>query len=382
MKRNKVIIIIISILVILGSFVLAHILGQKPKVEAKPAAVAKTYVTVMRVSKGDFYPHIQAMGQVQATNQVDLKAEVSGKITEINKNFVPGGFIKKGDVIIKIEDNNYKLAYSQAKADYENANASYKKALGDQAQAREELQMYERSTGKKVKDSYLVLRKPALDQAAAELAKAQSALDRAKLDLSRTVIKAPFNSIVYSRNVSYSGYVTPDQAVASLVSTDSYWVNASIPVGDLKVIDFTNLTNKVLVTLSNNRGTRDANIFKLQNYLGDTVRYVGLLLTVDDPLLLKQKGKTAQGSTLLLGDYVKVNIEGKALKNVYRIPLYTLRDNSTIWIDDNGVLKVSEVKVEFQDEDYAYVTGLNDGDLIINSDISIVSPGMLLEIGE
>ncbi len=83
------------------------------------------------------------------------------------------------------------------------------------------------------------------------------------------------------------------------------------------------------------RGT----VIKLLGELGAEGRMARVLVEIKDPLGLNSTGK--KHSPLLIGEYVRMEIEGRQLKNVYRIPRTALRDNTRIWLVSNdGKLEI------------------------------------------
>ena len=81
---------------------------------------------------------------------------------------------------------------------------------------------------------------------------------------------------------------------------------------------------------------------------------------------------------LILGEYVRVAIQGRALDNVYRIPRSALRDNARIWIArDDETLQIREVTPLWRDADYVLLQdGLAPGERLILSDLTAAVDGM------
>lgn len=81
---------------------------------------------------------------------------------------------------------------------------------------------------------------------------------------------------------------------------------------------------------------------------------------------------------LIIGEYVRVAIQGRALDNVYRIPRTALRDNARIWIArDDETLQIREVAPLWRDADYVLLQeGLAPGERLIISDLTAAVDGM------
>jgi multidrug efflux pump subunit AcrA (membrane-fusion protein) len=105
-----------------------------------------------------------------------------------------------------------------------------------------------------------------------------------------------------------------------------------------------------------------------------------VLLEVKDPLGLNLSEK--KHPPLLIGEYVRMEIEGRQLKNVFRIPRTALRDNAQIWLVSNGgKLEIRTVETLWRDEQSVLLTdGLQPGEQLIVSDLSKPVDGMPLQV--
>ena len=124
--------------------------------------------------------------------------------------------MKKGDVLVRIDARDIHLSIEQQRAAGARANADLALERGRKAVAEQEWQLF---AGDKAQgEADLALRGPQLRTAEVGLKGAKSGLDQAKLQLSRTVIRAPFDALVRSNSVEVGRLVSPNQAVATLVA--------------------------------------------------------------------------------------------------------------------------------------------------------------------
>jgi hypothetical protein len=101
-----------------------------------------------------------------------------------------------------------------------------------------------------------------------------------------------------------------------------------------------------------------------------------LLVEVNDPLdLRKQERKQPM---LLLGEYVRVEITGEELQDVYRIPRSALHNDSEVWImDDDNNLEIRPVQTTWRDEESVIVRhGFTPGEQLVISDLAAPVAGM------
>jgi multidrug efflux pump subunit AcrA (membrane-fusion protein) len=85
------------------------------------------------------------------------------------------------------------------------------------------------------------------------------------------------------------------------------------------------------------------------------------------------------------GMFVRVDIEGREVKDIYRLPRYAIRRGREVWIaagtEEIKTLTVHPVEVVRMDKMFAYVAaGLNEGDLIITSALETVVNGMAVRV--
>lgn len=144
-------------------------------------------VEAKKVITGTTLREVKSIGTLKANAEVVIKAEISGKISEIL--FEEGSKVHKGDTLIKFEDDLYKAEkdkyeaeYTMMKAEYERMDNLYKQKVGS---------------------------KKAYDEAFAKMQSAQAQLASATAQLARTVIKAPFDGTIGI----LKGSVTPGNMV-------------------------------------------------------------------------------------------------------------------------------------------------------------------------
>jgi hypothetical protein len=123
-------------------------------------------------------------------------------------------------------------------------------------------------------------------------------------------------------------------------------------------------------------------VIKLLGDLETEGRMARILVEVKDPLGLKVKEKYQL--PLLIGEYVRIEIEGRKLQNVYRIPRSALRDDANIWMaTDDGRLEIRSVKILWRDAQTVLLgEGLEPNSRLIVSDLAAPVNGMPVQIAE
>ena len=377
--------IFISILIILiGIAVFMFFTRDKPKTKkAKPERIPPL-VDVVRVKAEDRQIVVPALGTVTAEQEVDLKPMVSGEIIMVSPEFIPGGLFKKGDVILKIDPADYHIDIKRKEASVSSSKATLEIEMGYQDVAREELTLMEVTSGKKVEESGLALRKPQLDQAQAQVDAARADLEAARLNLKRTIIRAPFNCMVSARSVNTGSQVSVQSVIATLIGTENYWISATVPVAQLKWLripqDRSERGSSVKIKRRYQNGRFDSpftgQVIRLTGTLTEQSRMGTVIVRVFDPLVLVT---SVMRTPLLLGSYVSIEIEGKTVHNAIVIPRKALRDNDTVWVLKEGRLRILKTEAFWKGEDEIYLsTGIEAGDALILSGLSSPVEGMKL----
>ena len=330
---------------------------------------------------------VRAMGTVIPAMEMVLKPRVSGEVTAIHPEFTEGGFLKKGTKVLQIDPRDYELVVVQRQSKVANAGYALKLELGHQEVAQREWELLKGDKPAKPADLELALRKPHLDKARADLAAAQAELEQAKLDLARTAVRAPFNAIVRSSRVEVGSQVSPQEALAELVGANEYWIQTSVPVDRLKWIRIPRRAgdsgSEARIIYGGGPGgtsERKGRIVKLLGDLAEDGRMARVLVSVKDPLNLAENN--AKRSPLLIGEYVRVEIIGLEIKDVFKIPRTALRDNGKIWLaGDDDKLHIRPVEVQRRGPEFVLVRdGLKDQERLILSDLATPVEGMDLRI--
>ncbi|MBI1300786.1 MAG: efflux RND transporter periplasmic adaptor subunit [Alphaproteobacteria bacterium] len=362
-----------------------YFIANPAKTERKEHETPKVFVRVQPVILGSHEIKIDILGRVAPARSTELKARISGEVVETSNSFVPGGFFEKGEVILTIDPTDYELDLKMQQAAVKQAEAALNIELGRQQIAQNELKIIEESTGQKIQNNDLALRKPQLAQIKADIEAARAQLNQAELNLERTTIRAPFNALIVTRDTNLGNVVSTQDILATIVDTDTFWVLGEIAVQDLRFLDVPKTIedsgSKAEIILGDERGTRIGKILKVSGTLGEQSRLAEVIVEVDDPLLLKTEDATK--SPLVLRDFVRMHLIGKMLRNTAKIRPSLLRRDNTVWLERNGKLFIQPVTIIYQDREFMYVTsGLENGDRIITSNIVTPMNGMDISVKE
>ena len=339
-----------------------------------------TAVETVTAHPEDMPVEVRVTGTVKAAKQVTLTPEVTGRIVKLSRNLIPGSHFKKGQLIARIDPKEYLLALTQEKSRIGQAELNLKVEHGRGAVAEEEWKLIVGDLGEGESVSQLALRKPHLEAAEQDAESAKSSLEKAKLNLKRTVLRAPFNAMVLQKNVDVGQLVGPTTPVTTLMGTDELWVDVSVPVAQLASVDIPgiNAEKGSVATVIQRIGTdqtivRKGEVIRLQGQLDPENRTANLLVSIKHPF-------EAEGAALplLAGAYVEVRITGRDMKGVYEIPRAALREDAYVWrVGKGSTLEKADVTVGWDTRETAVIThGLAPGDEIVTSPLSFPIEGM------
>lgn len=356
-----------------------YIKKSAPRAQKRPPARVLPLVKTERLFPDTHQVRVTAMGSVIPAREMTLKTRVPGEIKSVHPEFVQGGFIPAGERVLKIDPTDYDLAIARAKSAVVNAQYELKVEMGYQDVARREWSLLNPHQAADSQEEELALRKPHLAKAQSDLAAAQADLDQARLNLSRTDITAPFNAIVRQKHVVAGSQVSAQDNLAELVGTDEYWIQVSLPVERLAWIRIprSNRQQGAAVTVVYRGNRRQGRVIRLLSDLEIQGRMARILVSVKDPLGLHSENR-GSGPPLLIGEYVRVDIEGQKLEDVYRIPRSALRDGDTIWtLSSEDQLKIVPVVTVWRDADHVLIeNGIVPGQRIVVSDLPAAVDGM------
>lgn len=189
--------------------------------QEKAAAPQATLVRSMQVIKRDTPLVYDYTGFVQAQQEMELKAQVSGQIT--GKYFNGGDTVQVGQVLYTIDPRTYRANLLQAQANLANARAALATASVD---AERYTKLYEQSAvSKQTLDNAIMAR----DQAQANVNAQEALVENAQIDMNETSVTAPFTGRIDTTALEVGNYVTDGQTtMATISNTDPVFVEFSI----------------------------------------------------------------------------------------------------------------------------------------------------------
>jgi len=373
----------LSIGVVVASILAAVVLvatKEEPPRADKP--LEGTLVEVIQIDSATHDVDLHAKGTVVPAMEIILQSEVGGRVVWQSDELVPGGRFEKGQVILKVDDRDYRLAVESFRSQVRRARLDYTLELRRSEVAKREWNSFGEIDASDEQRA-LAQREPQLEAAKLALKAAESSLKKAELDLQRATLRAPFNAMVVSENVDLGQLISPQTTVARLVGTDEYHVQVSVPVEALRTIRArsgdqpgspTTITQRV------GEGTieRKGEVIRQLPDLDPGGAMARILVSIEDPL--GEKGELP----LLLGAFVDVTTEARPIGDAIRVPRVALRNGRNVYVmNDRNLLEIRDVEIAWSEPDSVLVTaGLQPNERVVMSRIATPVPNMLLRTSD
>ena len=335
MKNFKKLITVITFLILSGSLIISC--GDSPGNDKKNKTVKdepSVYVKTKKLELKSFTDYISVLGVVKALNHSKLSSTEGGKIKKFVKD--KGSYVKKGDVIVILDNEVLKASMDAAKAKYDIAESTYIK----------QKQVYDENVTSELQ--YLNAKY------ARDAAKANYELIKARYE--RTFIKAPFSGIVDKKFAEIGETVMPSAPIVSVVSVGKVKIEAGVPEtfvnevkkgGNVKLVfpDLDGLEINAVIT-----------------FVGYTISTNNRTFPIE--ILINNKdGKIKPELS------AKVYVEKKKYNNVFVIPEETITETdhgTVIFVENNGLAEMRNITVLSRSDNNVAVKGsVKAGDNLI-----------------
>ena len=379
--------VLLPVLILGGGVIGARALvATRPAVKKVAQQASATIVEVITVRSEDIRAVISAFGTVRAHQELSVQPQVSGSVVEQHAKLIKGGLLHAGEVLLRIDQRDYAYAVETQRGTLAKAEFQLDLERGNQVIAQREWDLLESSIETSEMGKQLALRKPHLREKRAAVAAAKSRLAKAELDLQRTTLTAPCNALVLDESVEVGQLVMSQTPVARLVCTDAFRVEVSIPMHELAWVEIPGPTRaqgsqvRVIRDLGSDKtAQRQGVVAGLLGDVSENGRMARLLVLVEDPM--SRTTPHDRQLPLLLGEYVRVEIDGPQLTDVFVVPRNTLREGGRVWVKNgDNQLEIRQVEVALSRHDSLLIqSGLQDGDQVITSPLPVALSGMAVQ---
>ena len=364
--------VIVTVGVLIGFVALISVMGAlRPKIEAETPQITPPTVFYEVAEAKPVTLDVSTQGEVRPRTDINLTAQVSGRVERTSEAFVDGGAFEEGDVLVKIEDADYRLQVTSAGARVAQAKEVLSREEAESDLAREDFE----ELGRDDTPSDLTLRLPQLAQARANYQAAVADQRGAQLNLERTYVRAPFKGRVRQRLAGPGQFVAPGAQLGRIFSTDFAEIRLPLTDNDLAKLGLPVAFNETEeypgppVVLSAVIGGALHNwtgrIVRTDGAIDPATRQISAIAVVEDPY-----GKGADGDTpLAIGLFVNAQIEGQPYPNAFVLPRSALYGVDVVYvITKNDTIEQRTVRVISSARDQVTIAGgISNGERVATS---------------
>ena len=210
------------------------------------------------------------------------------------------------------------------------------------------------------------------------------------LNTTYTEVEAPFNGILQAVDVSGDQFVSPGFAIATLIGSDKAQVKVDLPLREMARLPLQRIPNpfnipaEVMFTYGNHTQAWNGIV---QHRLPELTSKGGmgqLLIEIQDPFQLKASRLLENAPIpLFIGAFVEVTIPAQTFRNVFIIPAHALRDQNTVYLENEGLLEIRPVVVVYIQKDEVFISkGVQAGEKLITSPLKAAVSGLKVRVAE
>ena len=312
---------------------------KKSEIQAEQEAATKkerppVNTVVMEVNPGPISNKINLPGSIEPWTRLELISKIAGSVEEVLVQ--EGAPVKEGDIIARIESDDYRIALDRAEAAYKLAKADFERDKSVYAQG--------------------VIPTAELDARDTNMQTAKADLDNARLLYDRCTIRAPISGVIRSLDAKVGLYLGIGDPIGRILQIDKVKAVIGIPESDITAVR--NLpTVDITIQALDNLTVTGKNHF-VSTSPETAARLYRIELEIDNPDHL-----------ILPGMFVRANIIKQSRKEALSIPFYSIisRNNEQyIFIENDGIVKKQQVKTGIMEQWMIEITeGLERGDRIV-----------------
>lgn len=347
MKKRYIIYLILA----LGlAYLVYHRITENKKIEggggggknAKGKGGAPLNVDGITVTTTDFASNLEITGSIEANEAVTLRSEVAGLVTGIF--FKEGSNVNKGATLVKINDRDIQ--------------AQLKEAL-----TKQNLSATNENRAKQLLEKGAISQEE-YDTSLAELQTLKSQAQLIRAQLAKTTIVAPFSGKVGLRNISVGEYLTPNTAIANLLSTNPVKITFSVPE---KYVSQIKTNSNISFAIDGSNKNFSGKVFAIEPGINEQTR----------TLQIKALANNANGE-LVPGSFAKIKLPLTTIKDAIMIPteaIIPVLKGKVVYVSKNGKAQQVPVETGTRTADQILVlSGLSVGDTVLTTGAMALKP--------
>lgn len=370
MSRKAIAFILVPILLV-GAFLFSNFLASKKKLPPqRPKPPVINYVKVQEVNYKETPVEIEVFGRVGSSQQINVVAEVGGRLDKGSINLKEGENFKKGQILARINDNEQALTLQSRKANFLNLFASvipdikidfpdtYNLWLDyyNRIDLNKELPLIPTEIPSKAK-TFL---------ASKGILSEYYSIKSLEENLKKYTIVAPYSGSIVSVNFEIGSVVNPGANIASIIRTDK--LELKVPVQQ-KDINYVTIGSEVEIVQEGANKSWKGEVVRKAGFIDPNTQSISVYIGIND-----------DAQDVYDGLYLKAIIPGKIIDQGMEIDRSVLRNKNEVFVVADSVLKTSQVNIVKVTSNKAIINGLKEGDLMVVDAPSNASNNMKVQI--
>ena len=291
---------------------------------------------------------IMATGNVLATEEVELRSEASGKVTQVL--FKEGSHVNKGDLLVKINDSDLQAQLRKAES---------QKTLLEEKEGR---QRRLREVNAISQEQYDVSRN--------DLAGVKAEIDLLNAQIQKTEVHAPFSGVVGLRSVSEGAYVSPSTLMARLQDLTSVKIDFSIPEKYASVVK---KGDKIRFTVEGSGAQHEGTVYAMEPKIDPVTRTLRMRAIARNP-----------DESILPGSFARIEVLLGRQEQSVLVPTYAVIPDlkgQKVFVAKNGRAAFVEVETGMRmEEQIQIVKGLAANDTLLTTGLLQLRPGIPVSV--
>ncbi|MEM1409863.1 MAG: efflux RND transporter periplasmic adaptor subunit [Pseudomonadota bacterium] len=327
-SRPWLILSAVALVLSLGIYSGAGMIASARQAALPPRVIELPLVDVASARPMPQHFTIVEEGFLRPRAEIEVIAEVSGKVVEVSPKLEPGGTFDEGELLFRIDPRTFKADLARAEADAVAARAelSRAKAENDRQMRLQEIGASAQANREQASAAFASAR-AAMGQAEAQLILAQKRFDD-------TEVRAPFTASVISENVALGRFVQPGQSTATIYDISAGEVVLGLLPADAEAVRraVANSSGPAKATIVPSRASASTSRIE-----GQVKRFSGAVdrrsRTV--PVVVDVPGAFSTGAAYA-NDFVRVELPAYSAEQLYAVPNGAVRQERFLWIITNG----------------------------------------------
>lgn len=366
---RQVIIVAVAGLILGGAFVVKSKLAERPVAKKKEAKVtAAKAVQVFKAENKTIQTKVPLYGRLAAFEKTELYSEVAGMLVETSKPFRAGTRFKEGSVLLHLDAREQELnLQAQRSALLTSITQMMPDLKTDFSESLEQWDQYRKNLDIEAKIPELPKPKTDREKDYVTLRNIYNQYYNIKSmeeRLSKYIVRAPFSGEITESFINTGSFIRAGQKIGTLMNTNDYELEASIPLKDMKYIK---IGDKVQLTSEDIKGDWTGRIHRISNTIDTKTQTVKLYIKVN-------------GNNLRENMFLTGTIQADMIADVIEVPRRLLVDNEAVYSIKDSVLALQPIQLVKLSESTALVQGVPNGTTLLQEKFTGVYDGMKVQV--